>query len=139
MQRLALAFLPLALVTVSAGAGELSDAMVEKTLGLRGVNHTLSTKTRYGMTYSDAHYQAGGKELFVLRTGTPEQYAMWKQAMGAQSTPVSSVGSEAFRVKDFRAVCAKTATAAVCVTPSVLPGSPQLSDAQVDALTRSAL
>jgi hypothetical protein len=123
-----------------AAAGELADALVAKQLGVGSVRHTSTTNSGRGMTYSDVSYQDGdGRDLFVLRLGTPDQFHLWRQAMGAQSTPVSGVGSEAFQVRTFRAVCAKSVTAAVCVTPSFASKGVQLSDQQIQALVAAAL
>jgi hypothetical protein len=123
-----------------AQAGELADATVAKQLGVSGVTHTTKTNTGRGMTYSDVSYKDGeGRDLFVLRLGTPDQFNLWRQAMGTDSTPVSGVGSEAFQVRTFRAVCAKGVTAAVCVTPSMVSKGVSLSDQQIQALAAAAL
>lgn len=136
----ALAALTSSLICSVAHAGELADDAVAKALGVSGVTHTSKTNNKYGMTYSDVSYKDGkGADLIVLRLGAPDQFAMWKQAMGQDSTPVSGVGSEAFRVKTFRAVCAKSATSAVCVTPSFVNKSVKISDEQIEALVSAAL
>jgi uncharacterized membrane protein len=116
----ATALLALAAGTAPAAhAGEIADAQVSSTLGIAGVKHKTKTATKYGMTYSDASYvDAAGQDLFTLRLGTPEQYAYWKQASATDAVAVPGVGIEAFRMKTFRAVCAKTAAAAACVTTS---------------------
>ena len=130
----------LAVVSPLVAAGELADTLVAKQLGVSSVNHSTTTNSRRGMTYSDVHYKDGdGRELFVLRLGTPDQFNLWRQAMGTESTPVSGVGSEAFQVRTFRAVCAKSVTAAVCVTPGMVNKGVPLSDQQIQALVAAAL
>ncbi|RQP22513.1 hypothetical protein [Piscinibacter terrae] len=119
-------------------AAELSDATVEKTLGIAGVSHTAKTNTRYGQTYADVAYKIGDKGIVTLRIGNPEQYAAWKQAMAQDASPVSGVGSDAFVVNSFRSVCASTASSAVCVTPSALHGK-QITQEQIVALVKAAL
>jgi hypothetical protein len=119
-------------------AAELSDATIEKTLGVTGVSHATKTNTRYGQTYSDVAYKAGDKHLVTLRIGNPEQYAVWKQAMAQDLSPVPGVGSDAFVVNTFRSVCAATASSAVCVTPSALHGK-QITQEQIVALVKAAL
>ncbi|WP_374562101.1 hypothetical protein [Ideonella sp.] len=130
----------LALFSPLAGAGELTDAAVAQALGVSGVTHTIKAKSQRGMAYSDVIYKDGrGGDLIVLRLGTVDQYGLWKQAMGTESTPVSGVGIEAFQVKMFRAVCAKSASNAVCVTPSFVNKNLKISDAQIQALAGAAL
>jgi hypothetical protein len=130
----------LTLATHAAQAAEIADSVVEKTLSVSGVRHTTKTQTKYGMTYSDVEYSAqGGKYVLVLRLGTPEQYALWKQVAGPETLPVTGVGEEAFELKMMKSVCARAGKNAACVTPSVLPDSPKISDAQVLALLRAAL
>ena len=141
-QTTAAAFAALArgLLSPLAGAGELADATVAKALGVSGVTHTTKANSRRGMTYSDLSYQDGqGSALFVLRLGTADQYSLWKQAMGTESTPVAGVGLEAFQVKTFRAVCAKSTSSAVCVTPSFVNKNLKISDVQIQALVSAAL
>jgi len=128
----------LSLFAGSAAAAELSDAAIEKTLGVTGVSHATKTNTRYGQTYSDVTYKSGDKHLVTLRIGNPEQYAVWKQAMAQDLSPVSGVGSDAFVVNSFRSVCAATASSAVCVTPSALHGK-QITQDQIVALVKAAL
>lgn len=136
----ALAALTLGLLSPLAGAGELADAAVAQTLGVSGVTHTAKAKTMRGMRYTDLTYKDGqGGGLFVLRLGTVDQFSLWKQAMGTDSTPVAGVGNEAFQVKMFRAVCAKSASSAVCVTPSFVNKNLKISDAQIQALASAAL
>lgn len=130
----------LAVASPLVAAGELADTLVAKQLGVSSVSHTSMTNSRRGATYSDVSYKDGdGRDLFVLRLGTPDQFNLWRQAMGTESTPVSGVGSEAFQVRTFRAICAKSVTAAVCITPSLVSKGVQLSDQQIQALVAAAL
>lgn len=134
--------LAIALVSTLSATGvfasELSDAAVEKALGISGVSHAAKTSTRYGQTYSDFTYKNGDKGLVTLRVGNPEQYAVWKQAMAQDISPVAGVGSDAFLINTFRSVCATTASSAVCVTPSALHGK-QITQEQIVALVKAAL
>ena len=136
----AFAALALSLFSPWVEASELPDATVAKELGVSGVTHTTKTNTIRGTTYSDLSYKDDrGAGLIVLRLGTVGQYELWKHGMGTQSTPVADLGLEAFQVKMFRAVCAKSASSAVCVTPSFVNKNLKLSDAQIQALARAAL
>jgi len=135
-------FVPLLalLLSFGAAAAEVSDATVEKILGVSGAKHSSKAQNRYGIQFSDVEYQDGkGQTLFTLRLGTPEQYALWKQAAGEDAQDLSGVGQEAFRYKSFKAVCAKSATVAACVTPDFLLKSPAITDAHLQALLKAAL
>jgi hypothetical protein len=125
------------LAATGAFAAELSDATVEKALGITGVSHTSKTNTKYGQTYSDVSYKSGDKHLVILRIGNPAQFAAWKQAMAQDVSPVPGVGSDAFIVNTFRSVCATTASSAVCVTPSV--HGQGITQEQIVALAKAAL
>lgn len=138
MKRIFPMALVLSLIGTSAFAAELADAVVEKTLGAQGVSHSTKTHSRYGQTYADVSYKSAGKDLVVLRVGSPEQYALWKQAAANEFTPVAAVGDEAFQLKKFRTVCAKTRTTAVCVTPDYLDAK-HLTQEQIVSLVRAAL
>jgi hypothetical protein len=136
----AIAALTLGLLSLPAEAGELPDATVAKELGVRSVTHTTRTSTIRGTTYSDVSYKDDrGAGLIVLRLGTVDQYELWKRGMGTQSTSVAGLGLEAFQVKVFRAVCAKSASSAVCVTPSLTNKTLKISDQQLQALVGAAL
>lgn len=140
--KISLALVAIALVVLSplVLAAEIADSVVEKTLGIGGVRHTAKTLTKYGMTYTDVDYRDGnGQGLLTLRLGSPDQYALWKQAAGDQVAPVGNLGLEAFQVKTFRTICAKTQSAAACVTPDLLLDSLKISDPQVQALVKAAL
>jgi len=81
-------FVPLLalLLSFGAAAAEVSDATVEKILGVSGAKHSSKAQKRYGIQFSDVEYQDGkGQTLFTLRLGTPEQYALWKQAAGGDA------------------------------------------------------
>lgn len=121
-------------------AGELPDSVVEKTLGISGVQHTTKTQIRSGMTFSDATYQTGaGKDLVTLRTGTAEQYALWKQVAAKDARAVSGLGDDAFRYQSARSVCAKAQAAAVCASASYDKAAAKITDAQLQALVKAAL
>lgn len=123
-----------------AQAAELPDSLVEKTLGVSGVKHSSKTQNKYGIRFTDVDYQDGkGQTLFTLRLGTPDQYTMWKQAVGDDAQPFSVPGAEAFQYKSFKAVCAKSAAVAACVTPDFLLKSPVITDAHLQALVKAAL
>ncbi|HEX5682921.1 MAG TPA: hypothetical protein VFY73_02700 [Ideonella sp.] len=136
----ALAALTLGVIGPLAAAGELADAAVAKELGVSGVTHKTTTRTWHGKTYTDVAYKDGrGGDLFALRLGTADQYSLWKHAMGTVSTPVTGVGDEAFQVKNFRAICARSASSAVCVTPSFVNKNLTITDQQIQALVSAAL
>lgn len=129
-----------ALVCASAQAGDISDAFVEKTLSISGVKHTTKTQSKYGMTFSDVEYKdAKGQSLITVRHGTIDQYNMWKQTAGPDAIPVSGLGTDAFRYKTLKAVCAKSESTAVCVTPDFLTKTPTITDAHLQALVNAAL
>jgi len=140
MKTIVASSLGLALLCPLAHAAEVTDALVEKTLGVSGVKHTTRTQTKYGMTFSDVEYKdQKGQGLVVLRLGTAEQYGMWKQTAGDDAAPVTGVGTDAFRYKTLKAVCAKSQAVAACVTPDFLLKSPTITDAHLQALVRAAL
>jgi hypothetical protein len=137
-QLVSIVLLTLAIPTVPAA--EIADSVVDKTLGVAGVRHVTTTQTKYGNTYSDVEYQdAKGKYLMVLRLGTSEQYAMWKQMAGPQVLPVAGVGEEAFELNMMKSVCAKAGKSAACVTPANFADGTKITDAQVLALLKAAL
>jgi hypothetical protein len=141
MKRRFAASLALAFFVCSAvQAAELTDTLVEKTLGASGVKHTSKTQTRQGMTFTDIDYTDGkGQSLITVRLGTVAQYGLWKQGAGSDAKPLSGLGTDAFRYEGLKTVCAKTLTAAACVTPDYLIESPKITDAHLQALVKAAL
>lgn len=89
MKLLTASAIALILSSGSVHAAEVPDSLIEKTLGITGVKHEKVTHTKYGMTYSDVSYKTqSGELLLILRLGTAEQYAFWKQAAGPAVAPV---------------------------------------------------
>lgn len=130
----------LTLCCAAVQAGEIADAVVEKTLGVSGVQHTTKTQTKYGMSYSDHEYKdAKGQTLVLVRLATAEQYGLWKQTAGTDAEPVAGLGTDAFRYKTLKGVCAKSGSAAACVTPDFLLKTPKITDAHLQALVKAAL
>ncbi len=140
MKQLFASIIGLAITCSAAQAGEIPDAFVEKTLGVSGVKHTSKTQSKYGMTFSDVEYKdSKGQSLVTVRLGSADQYGMWKQTAGPDAVPVSGLGAEAFRYKTLKAVCAKSESSAVCVTPDFLIKTPTITDAHLQALVKAAL
>jgi hypothetical protein len=133
----------LTLVTHAVQAAEIADSVVDKTLGVAGVRHVTKTQTKYGNTYSDVEYwDSKGNYLMVVRLGTPEQYAMWKQAAASAILPLAGVGDEAFELsmtKTMKSVCAKAGQRAACVTPANFSDGTKITDAQALLLLKAAL
>jgi hypothetical protein len=123
-----------------ARAGELSDEVVAKTLAVNGVTHVVRKKVRAGKSYDDLEYRDGlGQALVIVRLGTPQQYDGWKQSSGPDVEPVKGAGSDAFRYKPSRGVCARSATSAACVTPDFFLKTPKISNDQLESLVKAAL
>jgi hypothetical protein len=135
-----LAPLLLSLAAPCAGAGEIPDGFVEKTLGASGVKHTAKTKNALGVVFQDVDYVDGkGRGLFILRLGKPEQYDTWKKSAGASARPIPGVGAEAFRFGSILSICARSGSVAACVTPDIPLTGPRMTEAQVVALLAAAL
>ncbi|WP_294637054.1 hypothetical protein [uncultured Aquabacterium sp.] len=134
------AAIALALSSGFAHAAEVPDSLIEKTLGITGVKHEKVTQTKYGMTYSDVSYKTqNGETLLVLRLGTAEQYAFWKQAAGPALQPVSGIGAEAFQIKKPKTLCAKSQATAACATPDYFLKSPKITDEHLQIIVKAAL
>jgi hypothetical protein len=128
------------LVAANAFAGEVSDAFVAQTLGVKGVTHIVTKGGRAGTTYEDIEYRdASNKTLVRLRPGTPELYDMWKQVSGAGTESLNGLGTDAFYEKTFRMVCAKSATSAACFMPEWMRTEPKISTEQLRALVKAAI
>ncbi len=123
-----------------AAAAEVSDSLIEKTLGVTGVKHVKVDHTKYGMTYSDVEYKTqAGETLLVLRLGGAEQYALWKQVAGPNLEPMAGIGVEGFKLKKPRSICAKSQSTAACATPDYLLKNPKISDEHLRSIVQAAL
>ncbi|AWI55499.1 hypothetical protein DEH84_18100 (plasmid) [Aquabacterium olei] len=140
MKLLTASAIALILSSGSVHAAEVPDSLIEKTLGITGVKHEKVTHTKYGMTYSDVSYKTqSGELLLILRLGTAEQYAFWKQAAGPAVAPVSGVGAEGFQIKKPKSLCAKSQSTAVCATPDYFLKNPKITDEHLQAIVKAAL
>lgn len=140
MKLLTLSGIALAFCSGFVNAAEVPDSLIEKTLGITGVKHEKVTHTKYGMTYSDVSYKTqGGETLLVLRLGSAEQYAFWKQAAGPALEPVSGLGAEGFRIKKPKSLCARSQSTAACATPDYFLKNPKITDEHLQAIVKAAL
>ena len=120
-------------------AGEPADAVVAQTLGVTGVTHA-QAKSRYNKNANDFDYKGpDGKTLVTVRLGTPQEYDTWKQVAGADAEPIAGLGGDAFRYKTLKAVCARGAASATCVTPNFMLEQPKISTEQLKAVAKAAL
>lgn len=117
-----------------AQAGELSNAQVEKILGVTGVTHAPSKALAIDLEYRDA----AGQKLFTLRLSEPAIYETWK-AGAKRAEPVAGLGQDAFAQPTLQSVCARTATTAVCANALSLTTAPRVTQPQLVALVRAAL
>ena len=119
----------------AASAAELSDATVEKILGIAGVHHGPAQFLRTDTSYRNA----AGTLLFDLRKSVPSDYDIWKSLGGNRIEAVPDVAQEAFTNTRLGGLCARSGTSAVCVSPVPLPGSPVITRSQQIELVRAAL